>query len=1110
VLLLAAFAATAAPNVPPSVSLTNPAQGAVFASGTNVTLGAAASDPDGTVSKVEFFIDGFKAGTDTNSPYSFVWNNVALGPHTLWAVATDNAGATNRSADVAVTATYSANGSNTLVSPRSHWRYLDNGSDQGTAWRAPAFDDFAWAENVAQFGYGDGDEATLVSFGGNTNNRYITTYFRKAFTVPDASVFTQLTVRLLRDDGAIVYLNGTQVVRSNMPNGNISYTTLASTAVSGAAETNFFSSLVNAANLVTGTNVLAVEVHQNAGNSPDLSFDLQLLGRVNTFVPAITRGPYLQSGTTNSVIVRWRTDAAVASRVNFGTNAANLSQSALNATPATEHALAITGLLPDTKYFYAIVSGTTTLAGGTNHFFVTSPPIGPARPTRVWVLGDSGTANANAQSVRNAYLNYAGTNGPADIWLMLGDNAYNTGTDSEYQAAVFNLYPTVLRNKVLWPAIGNHDTAQQQTITTFPYLDIFSLPQNGEAGGVPSGTERYYSFDHANIHFVCLDSMSSSRATNGAQANWLRSDLEATTQDWLVAFWHHPPYTKGSHNSDTETELIQMRQNFLPILESYGVDLVLGGHSHCYERSFLLNRHYGSSTALASTNLLDNGDGQEDGDGAYAKSGPEGAVYIVAGNGGQVSGGSLNHPAMFVSLNELGSVIIDVNGGRMDVQMLGTTTFRDHFTLLKPSPPAPPSIVTPPQPLTVAEGGTAAFTVTAAGDAPLSYQWRKDGNPLTGHTNASLTLTNAMPADAGGYSVVVTNFAGSVTSATALLTVLAPPAILVQPTGGVVGVGGTFTLSVTATGAPPLRHQWRLNGSALAQATNSTLALTNAQENQSGGYSVVVTNLVGGTTSLTAQVTVLAPPVLLSQPQSQVVTVGSNAVFSVTASGTPPLAYQWRFNGTNALAGATNSTLTVANVQDASAGGYSVVVMNGFSATSAVAVLTVNHPPVASGFALWRPLTAGAKFRADTPLGSDPDGDATVLWSVGPASAAGGSARIAGDWVIYTPPAGWTNADSFPYVLGDGRGGSAIGTVSVGIGAHDIAENFLAIPLSNGSVLLRFSGIPGRNYSIQFSNSLDPPAWQTLATRAANGLGTFEYTDSPPPGETRFYRSIHP
>src|SRR5206468_1250949 len=135
----------------------------------------------------------------------------------------------------------------------------------------------------------------------------------------------------------------------------------------------------------------------------------------------------------------------------------------------------------------------------------------------------------------------------------------------------------------------------------------------------------------------------------------------ANTQQWLIAYWHHPPYSKGSHDSDSESELQQMRQYANPILESHGVDLVLSGHSHSYERSYLLNGHYGSSSTLTSAMILDKGDGRVDGTGAYEKPAPltpnKGAVYTVAGSSGQTSGGSLDHPAMYLSLNVLGSLV---------------------------------------------------------------------------------------------------------------------------------------------------------------------------------------------------------------------------------------------------------------------------------------------------------------------------------------------------------------------------------------------------------------------------------------------------------------------
>ncbi len=167
----------------------------------------------------------------------------------------------------------------TIVPIGSVWKYLDNGTNQGTAWQAASFNDSTWSSGPAQLGYGDGDEQTVVGFGPDSSNKYITTYFRTSFFIPDPSVAADgLTLSLLRDDGAVVYLNGTEVFRSNMPDGTIDYQTSASTNVFGSDETALYSATINPALLVAGTNVLAVEIHQSSSDSPDISFDLGLVG----------------------------------------------------------------------------------------------------------------------------------------------------------------------------------------------------------------------------------------------------------------------------------------------------------------------------------------------------------------------------------------------------------------------------------------------------------------------------------------------------------------------------------------------------------------------------------------------------------------------------------------------------------------------------------------------------------------------------------------------------------------------------------------------------------------------------------------------------------------
>lgn len=166
-----------------------------------------------------------------------------------------------------------------LVDRGAFWRFDDGGTFPGAAWTSSAFDDSAWQRGPAELGYGDGDEATVVSFGPSSTSKYITTWFRKTFTVAAPGVYSALDLALLRDDGAVVYLNGTEVHRSNMPGGIIGPTTLASTAVAGSAEQQFFAAVLPTTALVAGNNVLAVEIHQNLGNSSDLSFDCELSAR---------------------------------------------------------------------------------------------------------------------------------------------------------------------------------------------------------------------------------------------------------------------------------------------------------------------------------------------------------------------------------------------------------------------------------------------------------------------------------------------------------------------------------------------------------------------------------------------------------------------------------------------------------------------------------------------------------------------------------------------------------------------------------------------------------------------------------------------------------------
>lgn len=435
-----------------------------------------------------------------------------------------------------------------------------------------------------------------------------------------------------------------------------------------------------------------------------------LIPSILSAATTIVRGPYLQTATPTSMVVRWRTDTTEASVVTYGPERNQLTASAKAEGITTEHIVQLSGLKPDTTYYYTVgpasVAQTANAkgskkAGGEDapvrpgtYSFATPPVVGPAKPTRVWVLGDPGTKNETQIAVRDVYYKFTGTRA-TDLWLLLGDNAYPDGTDADYQKAIFEMYPQTLRTSPVWPALGNHDGKSANSITqSGVYYDIFTLPTRAQAGGVASGTEAYYSFDYANIHFVCLDSQDSSRAPDGAMIQWLKADLAATQRDWIIAFFHHPTYTKGSHDSDRDADsggrMNDMRAIFLPVLEQAGVDLVLTGHSHVYERSFVIDGHYGKSDTFNPSFIKQKGNGRPEGDGPYRKprsrTPHNGEVSIVTGTAGRASANPvpLNHPIFFLSLNEAGSSVIDVDGLRLDFTFLNDKgEKRDWFSIVK-------------------------------------------------------------------------------------------------------------------------------------------------------------------------------------------------------------------------------------------------------------------------------------------------------------------------------------------------------------------------------------------------------------------------------------------
>lgn len=427
-------------------------------------------------------------------------------------------------------------------------------------------------------------------------------------------------------------------------------------------------------------------------------------------------------GHQTGITIRWQTSAASNSRVRIGTSylATGLYTTVIDVPASvTEHVVTLSGLTPDTKYFYSIGTTAAVQQVSANNFFTTAPPANTTRKIRIAAFGDCGQESSavNQTASLNAYQTYLTNNGidAADAWILLGDNAYNVGNATEYTTKFFTPYAgstnNILRNHKLFPSPGNHEYNNSQSsasriLRTWHYFSAFTFPQNGECGGVASTKPNYYSFDVGNIHFLSLDSHgmestdvnfpNSEMGTNGATTimkNWIDADLAANTKKWVVAYWHHPPYSKGSHNSDTEAQMINIRANFVRFLEQRGVDLIISGHSHAYERSYLIRNFLTNWTTFTpATHAVSSNTAKYDGTVAGApykyNSTPldHGAVYVVAGNAGANNSSTTNFGdyAFPWAIATPGVFYFEVEDNRLDGKMIrSNNTIFDQFTMMK-------------------------------------------------------------------------------------------------------------------------------------------------------------------------------------------------------------------------------------------------------------------------------------------------------------------------------------------------------------------------------------------------------------------------------------------
>lgn len=345
----------------------------------------------------------------------------------------------------------------------------------------------------------------------------------------------------------------------------------------------------------------------------------------------LTRGPYLQLGAPTGVTIVFRTDRPGLGRLRFGLEGQPLSGAVADQVPQSEHVFRLSGLTPGTSYAYALDLDGQPLFTPAPLRFRTHPLPGVAEPFRLFAWGDSGTATPGQFRVAQRMANEL--NGAA-FALILGDLIYPDGHPLDYDPKFFQPYAPLTSRMVIWPVVGNHDVAFDPSGQ--PWLDAFHTPANN-----PSFTELYYSFDYANAHVVVLDTHVNSFSASSLQMQWAAADLAASSARWKIAAFHVPPFSGGTHSDD-----FAVQAGILPVLEAAGVDLVLSGHSHVYERTFLLNQGAIVEGDAASYSKLGGG---------------LGTLYVVSGTAGQ-SGGLSNpaHPLMAFQLGgTLGVSVFD-------------------------------------------------------------------------------------------------------------------------------------------------------------------------------------------------------------------------------------------------------------------------------------------------------------------------------------------------------------------------------------------------------------------------------------------------------------------
>lgn len=461
--------------------------------------------------------------------------------------------------------------------PWRFWVVAEASPPPPADWRAPDFDDSSWASGLSGFSTYTSEPSIEATYLGRAS--LTSACLRARFHVPNPAAIHWLVLRADYVSGFVAYLNGREIARRGVEGDPPPWDAVATYHARQATEELDVSAHRDA--LVAGTNVLTIQLHGSTLPATGLVLVPELCAN-------FTRGPFLQNVGTQHANILWRTPVPMTTVVDFGETPA-LGRSLVDATLATNHIAALTGLLADTEYFYRVRSGS-----GTNEAV---SPVYRFRTLRVGgdlsfaVVGDSGSGwMSQLQVASNLATN------SVDLVLHTGDITYPTLNRAIVDTRCLSIYTPQMRSTPFFFTPGNHDLYAPDTLAT--YLETFRMPTNSA-----TGTMHFYSFDHGDAHFVSLFVPSLANFAGqsayafqpgSVQMQWLTNDLAATSKPWRILLLHIPLFDSTWHqfddyNGNGRPDRLELQEWLLPVAAQFGVQAIFSGHAHCYERFAPIN-----------------------------------------------------------------------------------------------------------------------------------------------------------------------------------------------------------------------------------------------------------------------------------------------------------------------------------------------------------------------------------------------------------------------------------------------------------------------------------------------------------------------------------------